>query len=162
MKCGRILTRTRSPVQHNQPIRNDVSQDFRGAEAGVVARQKLYTLQVWDLQQGKCVRTLTGHSRPVQRLHIAGGRLYSIGGRSLRVWDLATYACVRVLQQPRESGALSALAVSPDGTVYVAGQVASRSVADCLDISDDLVVFPPLWVLWFTSKIGKVSCQERP
>ena len=88
-------------------------------------RQKLYTLQVWDLQQGKCVRTLTGHSRPVQRLHIAGGRLYSIGGRSLRVWDLATYACVRVLQQPRESGALSALAVSPDGTVYVAGQVAS-------------------------------------
>ncbi|KAK9917148.1 hypothetical protein WJX75_001304 [Coccomyxa subellipsoidea] len=83
------------------------------------------TIKVWDLQQGKCVRTLTGHSRPVQRLHIAGGRLYSIGGRSLRVWDLATYACVRVLQQPRESGALSALAVSPDGTVYVAGQDAS-------------------------------------
>lgn len=80
-------------------------------------------LQVWDLAQGKCVRTLTGHSRPVQRLQISGGRLYSIGGRSLRVWDLATYTCLRVLQQPRESGALSALAVAPHGTVYVAGQV---------------------------------------
>ncbi|CAL8463359.1 g2893 [Coccomyxa elongata] len=83
------------------------------------------TIKVWDLAQGKCMRTLTGHSRPVQRLHIAGGRLYSIGGRSLRVWDLATYTCLRVLQQPRESGALSALAVAPHGIVYVAGQDAS-------------------------------------
>ena len=83
--------------------------------------------QVWDLAQGKCVRTLTGHSRPVQRLHIASGRLYSIGGRSLRVWDLATYTCLRVQQQPRESGALFALAVAPNGTVYVAGQVCACS-----------------------------------
>ena len=84
--------------------------------------------QVWDLAQGKCVRTLTGHSRPVQRLHIASGRLYSIGGRSLRVWDLATYTCLRVQQQPRESGALFALAVAPNGTVYIAGQVRACSL----------------------------------
>ncbi len=100
-------------------------------------------VQVWDLAQGRCVRTLTGHSRPVQRLHIAGGRLYSIGGRSLRVWDLATYACIRVLQQPRESGALSALAVSPHGTVYVAGQVRTYS----------LITFPLKHSLLFHSSV---------
>ena len=32
--------------------------------------------QVWDLQEGKCVKTLLGHSRPVQRLTVAGGFLY--------------------------------------------------------------------------------------
>ncbi len=80
-------------------------------------------VQVWDLEQGRCVHTLAGHSRPVQRLHIAGGRLYSVGGRSVRVWDLATFACLRVIQQPRENGALHALAVGPDDTLYVAGQV---------------------------------------
>lgn len=84
-------------------------------------------VQVWDLAEGKCVRTLTGHSRPVQRLHVANGRLYSVGGRSLRVWDLATFACLRVLQQPRESGALSALSVASDGTLYVAGQVSPKA-----------------------------------
>lgn len=100
---------------------------------GMMCFRTVYAmLQVWDLAQGKCVRTLTGHSRPVQRLHIAGGRLYSIGGRSLRIWDLATYACLRVLQQPRESGALSALAVGPNGIVYVAGQVCIRSVITSL------------------------------
>lgn len=80
-------------------------------------------VQAWDLEQGRCVRTLTGHSRPVQRLHISAGRLYSIGGRSLRVWDLQTYACLRIIQQPRENGALYALAVDPNDTLYVAGQV---------------------------------------
>ena len=78
---------------------------------------------MWDLQQGKCIRTLTGHSRPVQKLHADGQRLFSIGGRSLRVWDLATYACRHVIHLPRDNGALSALAVSPEGVLYIAGQV---------------------------------------
>ena len=38
------------------------------------------------------------------------------------MWDLGSYACVRVVQLPREGGALSALAVGPDGTAYIAGQ----------------------------------------
>ncbi len=78
---------------------------------------------MWDLQQGKCIRTLTGHSRPVQKLHVAGQRLFSVGGRSLRVWDLATYVCRHVIHLPRDNGALSALAVSPEGMLYIAGQV---------------------------------------
>jgi hypothetical protein len=39
------------------------------------------------------------------------------------MWDLSTWACVRVIQQPAESGALSALALGPDATIYLAGQV---------------------------------------
>lgn len=51
----------------------------------------------------------------------------STAGRSVRVWDLGSYACVRVLQQPREAGALCALAVGPDGTIYIAGQVCAAA-----------------------------------
>ena len=81
------------------------------------------TLQVWDLQQGKCMRTLTGHSQPVQKLHADGQRLFSIGGRSLRVWDLTTFVCVHVIHLPRDNGAISALAMNPGRMLYIAGQV---------------------------------------
>ena len=81
------------------------------------------SLQVWDLQQGKCMRTLTGHSQPVQKLHVDGQRLFSIGGRSLRVWDLTTFVCVHVIHLPRDNGAISALAMNPGRMLYIAGQV---------------------------------------
>ena len=84
---------------------------------------RLNSLQVWDLQQGKCMRTLTGHSQPVQKLHADGQRLFSIGGRSLRVWDLTTFVCVHVIHLPRDNGAISALAMNPGRMLYIAGQV---------------------------------------
>ena len=80
-------------------------------------------MQVWDLQQGKCMRTLTGHSQPVQKLHADGQRLFSIGGRSLRVWDLTTFVCVHVIHLPRDNGTISALAINPGRMLYIAGQV---------------------------------------
>ena len=82
-------------------------------------------LQVWDLQQGKCMGTLTGHSQPVQKLHADGQRLFSIGGRSLRVWDLTTFLCVHVIHLPRDNGTISALAMNPGRMLYIAGQVKS-------------------------------------
>lgn len=81
------------------------------------------TVQVWDLQQGRCIRTLTGHSRPVQKLQADGQRLISIGGRSLRVWDLTTYLCIHVIHLPRDNGTLSALAMASNRMLYITGQV---------------------------------------
>ena len=78
---------------------------------------------MWDLQQGRCIRKLAGHSRPVQKLRAEGQRLFSVGGRSLRVWDLATYLCIHVIHLPRDSGTLTALALDPGRMLYTAGQV---------------------------------------
>lgn len=69
--------------------------------------------------------TLLGHTKPVQSLWTARGRLYSTAGRYLRVWDVTapSFPCVRVLQLPRDGGALGALALDAAGALYVAGQV---------------------------------------
>ena len=80
-------------------------------------------MQVWDLQQGKCIRTLVGHSRAVQKLCAERQRLFSVGGRALRVWDLDTYLCIHVIHLPHDSGTLTALAVDPGRMLYIAGQV---------------------------------------
>lgn len=37
-------------------------------------------LQVWDLDEGHCVRTLDHDGSPVQQLEIAGTRLHSVAG----------------------------------------------------------------------------------
>ena len=72
--------------------------------------------------------TLLGHTKPVQSLWSARGRLYSTAGRYLRVWDVTapSFPCVRVLQLPRDGGALGALALDAAGALYVAGQVIWR------------------------------------
>ena len=82
-------------------------------------------MQIWDVAGGQCVATLARHNKPVQSLWIADGRLYSTAGRYLRVWDVSasSFPCVRVLQLPRNGGAISALALDSAGNVYVAGQV---------------------------------------
>ena len=80
-------------------------------------------LQVWDTGQCKCVATLRGHEQPVQRLAICGARMYSTAGRTIRVWDVASLACLHLISTQQDCGALLAMAAAPDGTVYVGGQV---------------------------------------
>ena len=48
-------------------------------------------MQVWDLQSCTCLHTLRGHNKPVQKLGLRGGNLYSIAGRKVRVWCLKSY-----------------------------------------------------------------------
>ena len=79
--------------------------------------------QVWDTGQCKCVHTLRGHKQPVQRIAICGRRLYSTAGRTIRVWDVATFECLQVIRTQQDCGALLAMTAAPDGTVYVGGQV---------------------------------------
>lgn len=82
-----------------------------------------WAVQVWDLVQCKCTHTLTGHTKPVQRLEVHGSRLYSVGGRAIRAWDLNTFECVGVLRTRNDCGSLCGLSVDAAGLVYVGGQV---------------------------------------
>jgi len=38
---------------------------------------------VWDLESCTCLHTLRGHNKPVQKLGLRGGALYSIAGRKV-------------------------------------------------------------------------------
>jgi hypothetical protein len=58
------------------------------------------TVRVWDLETGKCVRALEGHTDAVTRVALtADGRRAVSGSRdgTVRLWDLDTGECLRVL-----------------------------------------------------------------
>jgi WD40 repeat protein len=84
---------------------------------------------VWDLDSGQPLATLTGHEsrvRSVAVLSVAvtpdGRRAVSASAddRTLRVWDLDKGICLAVVAL---DGALTAVAVAPDGETIVAGDM---------------------------------------
>ncbi len=91
------------------------------------------TVYVWDLATGTLVRTLTGHTDTVGAVAVTpdGRQIVSgSGDETVRVWDLTTGALVRTLTgQPHagvntalgRSGAVRAVAVTPDGRRIVSG-----------------------------------------
>ncbi|KAK9815459.1 hypothetical protein WJX72_003974 [[Myrmecia] bisecta] len=105
-----------------------------------------HTIKVWDLELCKCMRTLTGHGKPVQRLALAQGCLVSTAGRRVRIWDLTTYRCLRTLHTPNECGTLGALLVSPAAVLYVGGQDSSvhafKLDTHAGDVSGDAMAAP--------------------
>ena len=84
-----------------------------------------YTLQVWDLETGISLRVLEGHAGPVTSVSVTpdGRRAVSCSGdiwgygegddNSLRVWDLETGSCLRVLDG--HTNAVVAVSITPDG-----------------------------------------------
>ena len=86
------------------------------------------TLRVWDVESGRCVRILEGHSSDIRAVAIApDGRLAVSGGwdlveskdNTLRVWDVERGQCLHELPGHREG--IRALAISPDGRLAVTG-----------------------------------------
>ena len=79
------------------------------------------TVQVWDLETGRAVHTLTGHDGGVTSVAVSpdGRRAVSGGGDgTVQVWDLETPA-VRTLTG--HDGGVTAVAVSADGRRAVSG-----------------------------------------
>ena len=99
----------------------------------------LWWAQVWDLQACTCLHTLRGHSKPVQKLAIRGGLLYSTAGRKMRVWDLDTFKCIRNVHTQDDGGALRALAVGEKRSIFVAGQVLPPILSAVMRASISLV-----------------------
>jgi WD40 repeat protein len=70
---------------------------------------------VWDLDDGRCVRSLAGHTGPVTALAPTGdGRTTISGGDdgTIRVWDLDTGRCLYMIEG--RSGRVVLLALSTD------------------------------------------------
>ena len=73
-------------------------------------------IKVWDVETGKCVATLEGHSDGVMCVAVfPDGRRVLSGSRdsTLKVWDVATGKCVATLEG--HSSNVNGIAVFPDG-----------------------------------------------
>ncbi|KAL7803474.1 hypothetical protein V8C44DRAFT_353120 [Trichoderma aethiopicum] len=73
------------------------------------------SIDIWDLLKGEQVHTFTDHSRPVTCLEFsANGKFLASTSRQLavRIWDLATRACKKILFTP--NGIIRLLKFSPD------------------------------------------------
>src|SRR5206468_1147679 len=74
------------------------------------------TLKVWDLESGRKLRTLEGHSGSVRGVAVSpdGRRAVSASAdNTLKVWDLESGRELRTLEG--HSGSVRGVAVSPDG-----------------------------------------------
>jgi WD40 repeat protein len=64
-------------------------------------------VRVWDVQSGRCVRVLEGHSSFVQDVVVSGDGAAAVTSSydgTARVWDMATGRCLRVLEHAGNMG----------------------------------------------------------
>jgi WD40 repeat protein len=79
-------------------------------------------LQVWDLEVGKCLRTLKGHTDSVYSVSITPDGKRAVSGsedETLRVWDLESGECLRTLKG--HTNDVKSVAIIPDGRRTVSG-----------------------------------------
>jgi hypothetical protein len=82
------------------------------------------TLRLWDLEGGKCLHTLEGHSGSIWSVSVTpDGRRAVSGGhdKTLRAWDLETGKCLRILEG--HSSFVGSVSVTPDGLRAVSGSL---------------------------------------
>ncbi len=79
-------------------------------------------IKVWCLKDCKYLTTLVGHRDPLRCLCISGNTLISAGAKTVRVWNLIDFSCLAVLAASDIRGSIKAMAVTPDGKMYVGGQ----------------------------------------
>lgn len=79
------------------------------------------TVRAWDLADMSCVAVIRGHSKPVTKLQLLGGRLlFTAAGGGIRVWDTRSFVCLAKVKTSFYSGAIRSLLVrGPAGGVVV-------------------------------------------
>ncbi|MCX8513229.1 MAG: WD40 repeat domain-containing protein, partial [Chthoniobacteraceae bacterium] len=102
----------------------DVTSVAISADASLaVSGSADYTLCVWDLKTGGCIRVLKGHSI-VYSVAISVDKSLAVSGHSdntLHFWDLHSGECIRVLEG--HSDTVHSVAISADTSLAVSGSV---------------------------------------
>ena len=95
-------------------------------------------IKLWDIDTGKSVATLEGHS------DLMGGLVFSSDGRMLasasldktvKLWDLSTGKCTLTLPAPERALQTYGLAFSRDGKTLAVGPVGKGAVVKLFDVS---------------------------
>jgi hypothetical protein len=84
------------------------------------------TIWVWDVLSGAHERTLVGHGGAVRALAVCGKRLISSSvDRTVRVWSMATWACVQTVQAYPAGSAQYIRSLAVSGSALVGGSFSS-------------------------------------
>ena len=81
-----------------------------------------YTLRIWDMESGQCLRTLEGHNGYISALAITPDGKRCVSGsddQTLRIWDMESGQCLRTLEELY--CVINTLAITPDGKRCVSG-----------------------------------------
>jgi WD40 repeat protein len=84
------------------------------------------TIRVWDLENGQEIITLEGHTDWVNAVVVTSdGRNALSGSRdsTLKVWDLESG---QMIVEFSGDGAITSIALAPDGRTVIAGEVSGR------------------------------------
>lgn len=103
--CSRRLLRT-LPAHRNAVSAVCISSDARSAFSGggsqfTAGKDKDFTIHRWDLGNGACLQTMSGHSGRVTSLCISAEGRHLVSGSidaTLRLWDAGSGTCLRVYE----------------------------------------------------------------
>jgi WD40 repeat protein/nucleoside phosphorylase len=80
------------------------------------------SIRLWDAESGKAIRTMHGHSGPVQSVAFSpDGNSLASGShdKTVRLWEVATVRALRAFEG--HQGAVNSVAFSPDGHTLASG-----------------------------------------
>jgi F-box/WD-40 domain protein MET30 len=62
------------------------------------------TIRIWNLETGKCLKVLTGHTRGIRAIRFDSAKLITGGmDGTIRIWNWRTGDCIRVLEGHRDA-----------------------------------------------------------
>jgi WD40 repeat protein len=112
-------------------IRTRIMEGYSGYHSSSFTPDSRYVVSVdhsntpwmWEIETGKCVRTLEGHTQSIRRISICPDGKYAVSGsddKTIKVWNLENGRCVHTLSG--STGLLVyTIAISPDGRYVVVG-----------------------------------------
>jgi WD40 repeat protein len=108
------------------------------------------TIRVWDVAAGTHERTLVGHEGIIVALVACGQRLMSSSmGKTVKVWSMATWACLQTVQAYAAGSAQFIQCLSVSGSTLVGGSFSEpHSLAEEYEVRVwDLETLEPLHTL---------------
>jgi WD40 repeat protein len=81
-----------------------------------------FTLRLWDLHTGQCLRTMEGHNGSIDSVALTPDGKHAVSGsydKTLRLWDLHTGQCLRTMEG--HTGSVNSVALTSDGKYAVSG-----------------------------------------
>jgi len=109
----------------------------------VVSASSGQPLRVWDVNSGECLRTLEGHTEPVESVALTpdGNRVVSASDDdTLRVWDVNSGECLRTLEGHTEP--VQSVALTPDGNLAVSASLDNTLRVWDLETGKMIAVYP--------------------